>query len=162
MVVQQIQVQEVGEDGSLQERTLETRSVGFFITIEGEQFKPAIVREVEIETDSDVSAPKDQCGNVEREKTSNEGWSARVTGIVTANDDRPGNLSMQLMRDYVAKADSVEVRGDLFPSGGMTIVVSNVVITQSSDLVSVNTKQTNGAELAFDFQLQLGEKNSQE
>lgn len=158
MAVQEITVRDRDDFGQVQERSVSVRTTEFFITVEDQQFTPAVVTNVEIEHDGDVADPQDQCGNVERTKTSNKGWNVRVEGIVTANDERPGNLSMQLMRDYVATTDSVSVRSDLFEG---EIVVSNVVITQSNDLVSVNTHETDGQEMAFEFQLQLGEEETQ-
>lgn len=121
-------------------------------------FSPAVTTQVEIENDGDQSTPQDQCGNTERIRTSNRGWSIRVQGIVT-DEEREGNLTMQMLRDMVAPADSVDMRSDVI-SGN--VAVSNTVITQANDLTSIETEDTIGKESAYEFQLQLGESESDE
>lgn len=119
-------------------------------------FSPAITQEVEIENDGDTSKMQDQCGNTERQRQTHEGWSIRVEGIVT-EEPREGNLTMAMLRDDVAAANSVQIRCDLING---EVAVNNTVLTQSSDLVSFSSNETDGKEKAFDFQLQLGESES--
>lgn len=152
-------------DGRTVERDVRISSTPFSIKLDttgdGEAdtlFSPAVTTEVEIENNGDTSTPSDQCGNTERFRTTNEGWSIRVTGIVTANE-REGNLSMQMLRDLVAPADAVQIRCDLI-SG--QVAVSNTLLTQPNDLVSIQTVDTQGEEKAFEFQLQLGESQSEQ
>lgn len=158
MAVTTVTLIESGEGGGTREKEIKLQTVGFFIVVDGENYSPAVTTNVEIENDGDVAQPQDQCGRIERTKVSDKGWNVRVQGIITGNDERDGNLSMQLMRDYVATADSVEVHCDLFDG---EIVVGNLVITQANDLVSVNTRDTHGDEAAFEFQLQLGEQDTE-
>lgn len=150
-------------NGSTVEREVQLSTTEFSVKLDttgsGEPdtlFSPVVTQSVEIENDGDSTTPSDQCGNTERRRTTNEGWSIRVSGIVTANE-RGSNLSLQLLRDVIAPADSVQIRSDVL-SGEVS--VSNTVITQSSDLVSIVTDETEGEEKAFEFQLQLGESQS--
>lgn len=156
MAVQTVTLREQTDIG-VEERVVETTSTQFFVNIGGKKFSPAVTTNIELENDGDIADPQDQCGNVERTKVSNKGYNIRIEGIATMNQEREGNLSMQLIRDYVGGADDVDIRCDLFEG---TIVVSNIVITQSSDLVSIQTVDTEGEEKAVEFQLQLGEKET--
>jgi hypothetical protein len=160
MVVSQIEI--IEDVGGGQTRVTEKRisSTEFAVKIDGQLFRPAVTTQVEIENDGDVSATTDQCGNTERDRQANQGWSVRVQGIVTGNDDRGGNLSMQLLRDVIATADTIKVRSDVTGSSVTRLEVSNTVITQTSDLVSIQTEDTDGEEQAFEFQLQLGESEA--
>lgn len=143
--------------GGVEERTETISSSRFAIKMDGQLYRPAVVSEIEIENDAQESSPSDQCGNTERNRTGNQGWVIRVTGIITANDSRSGNLSLQMLRDVIATTDEVTVRSDII-SG--TFVVGNTVITEASDLFSITTRDTNGEEQAFDFTLQLGEEET--
>lgn len=148
-------IEDVGGEERVVERKIST--TGFILKIDGKKYSPTITTSVEIENSGENTTTMDQCGHTERERTGNKGWLIRVQGIVTSNDSRTGNLSLQMLRDVVATANKVKVRSDVI-SGSYT--VSNVVITQSNDLVSVETRDTEGEEKAFEFQLQLGEKES--
>lgn len=148
-------VEFIGEDGNVREHSVSSSK--FSVEIDGEFKQPAIVSEVEIENDGDQAVARDQCGRVERRRQTNDGWAIRVTGIVTANDSRSGNLSLQTLRDVVANANTIEIVSDV-ESGEYT--VSNTIITDASDLVAVQTADTDGKEQAFDFQLQLGDTES--
>jgi hypothetical protein len=148
------QIQIVGGNGR---ETVELSSTSFAAKLDGQIYRPAVTTSVEIENDGDVSATKDQCGHTERKRVGNQGWQIRVQGMVTANTLRQGNLSMQQLRDVIAQSDEIEIISDVL-SG--TFAVSNVVITQPNDLVSIVTEDTNGEEKAFEFQLQLGESES--
>jgi hypothetical protein len=160
MVVSQIEI--IEDVGGGQTRVTERRisTTEFAVKIDGQLYRPAVTTQVEIENDGDVSTTTDQCGNTERDREANQGWSVRVQGIVTGNDDRGGNLSMQLLRDVIATADTIKVRSDVTGSSVTRLEVSNTVITQASDLVSIQTADTNGEEQAFEFNLQLGESEA--
>lgn len=151
-------IESVGADYKETERVIS--STEFAIKRDGQIKQPAVTTEIEIENDGNTERTTDQCGNTERRRRSNKGWLIRVTGIVTANDERNRNLSLQFLRDVVANAESVLIRSDVTGSGLTRFEVSNTVITQSSDLVSVETGETDGPEQAFEFQLQLGESEA--
>lgn len=136
----------------------EIASSDFALKIDGVLRTPAVVKEAEYENDGSSSATADQCGHTERQRTTNNGWAIRVQGIATLNANRRENLSMQLLRDGVANSNTVEVRSGVL-SGEFE--VSNVVITDASDLYSVQTRETNGEEEAVEFQLQLGQTESE-
>lgn len=146
----------VDERGNVTEETF--ASTRFTAKIDGVTYSPAVVHNVEIENDGDTTSPQDQCGHTERRRTGENGWAIRVQGIVTGNEDRTGNLSLQLLRDVIASMSELKIRSDVI-SG--TYEVSNVVITQSNDLVSIQSDDTHGAEMAFQFQLQMGESQSE-
>lgn len=138
------------------QRTIPTTSFSLFLN--ETEYQPAVVTDIEIENSGNDNKVSDQCGNTERNRTGNSGWAIRVSGIITGADSRQGNLSLSLLRDVVASSDSVTIGADI-QSG--TFEVGNVVITQQSDLVSIETANTNGKEKAYEFQLQLGETQSQ-
>jgi hypothetical protein len=158
MAVREVKV--IAESGGSEVVTTQkVSSSTFFVKIDGERYSPVVTTEVEIENGDGTESVTDQCGNTERRKLSDMGWSIRVTGLITSNDQRSGNLSLQMMRDTVAQMESVTVGTDII-SG--EIVVTNVIITQASDLVSINTVDTEGEEQVFEFQLQLGERSTEE
>lgn len=136
---------------------IEIPSSDFSVKIDGNLHKPAAVTNIEIENDGDTTTTQDQCGHTARTRTGNRGWVIRVQGIITGNDDRYGNLSMQMMRDVIASSDSIKVRSEVY-SGEQT--VSNTVITDANDLHAIETPDTEGEERAYEFQLQLGETTS--
>lgn len=148
--------QTVGGTTETIEKTLP--STEFAVKMDGRQYQPAVTTDVEIENNGDLTRTQDQCGHTSAARTTNNGWSITISGIVTGNDGRDGNMSVQMLRDVVAPATSVQIRTDLI-SGQFE--VSNTVITQPNDLVSVQTNETDGEEKAFEFQLQLGETNSE-
>lgn len=148
-------VEDTGAGTVTREETIS--STEFAVKLDGVLYSPEITTEVEMENDGDISNTADQCGNTEREKINNGGWNLTVQGVVTGNDDRHGNLSLQLLRDVIAPMDTIRVRSDIAEG---EFEVSNTVITQTGDLVSVETKSTDGEEKAFEFQLQLGESSA--
>lgn len=140
-------------DGQTVVREEAVSSSRFYVELGNETYTPAVVTNVEIENDGDVASTTDQCGFTTRQRTGDDGWMIRVQGIVTANDSRTGNLSLEILKE-VALMSEITIGSDII-SG--TYEVSNTVITESSDLVSVQTSETEGEEQAFEFQMQLGE-----
>lgn len=132
-------------------------STEFAVKVDGELLQPEITTKVEIENDGEMSTSQDQCGHTSRTRTGNNGWVVTVNGLVTDNDLRDGNLSLQTLRDVVATMSEAKIRSDIV-SG--TYEVSNVVITQPNDLVSIETDSTHGEESAYEFHVQFGESES--
>lgn len=161
MVVSTIEI--IEDVGGGQERVTERpiSTTDFAVKMDGQLYRPAVTTNIEIENNGEMSTTQDQCGNTERSREGNMGWSVRVKGIATANDDRGGNLSMQMLRDVVATSETIKIRSDVTGSSVTELEVSNTVITQASDLVSIQTDDTEGEELAFEFQLQLGESEAE-
>lgn len=150
-------IEEVNGQEVVRERELSTQRFSVKLDTTGDGtpdtlFTPVLTTEIEMENGSDQANPQDQCGNTEKLRATNLGWSINVTGIVT-DSERQGNLSLSVLRDEVAVADKVTIRCDLI-SG--PVAVNNTVLTQASDLVSINTQETEDEEKAFEFQLQLG------
>lgn len=156
---------EITEDiGGGETQVVERRiaTTGFSVKIDGQLYSPAVTTNIEIENNGQTDRVQDQCGNTERSRTTNDGWAVRVQGIVTKNDGREGNLSLQVLRDVVAVSDTIKIRSDVTPPGVESgVEVSNTVITQASDLVSVQTGETDGEEQAFEFNLQLGQTEAE-
>lgn len=150
-------VEDVGGTEQVTERTLPTTQAIVKPNSSGIAREPAIVTDVEIENDGDMNTVSDQCGNAERESDTRRGWVVRISGIITGNENRFQNLSLAYIRDELARQDSIYIVTDVI-SGQFEI--SNIVISQASDLVSIETKDTEGPEKAFEFQLQLGESQS--
>lgn len=142
-----------GGGSETEEREEEVITSKFQVRLDGTLYEPAVVQKVEIEKSDDSTRRTDQCGNMKKQKAENSGWIMRVEGIITANDSRHRNLSLQLLRDVIAEQDSVYIVSDIL-SG--EIILSNVIITQPKDITSIETRDTEGKEQAFDFQLQLG------
>lgn len=133
-------------------------STDFTIKLNGDKYSPALVEDLTAENSGDTSAPQDQCGNTQRVRTTREGWTVTVKGIVT-DEPREGNLTMSMLRDDVAPRDSVDIRSDIIDGN---FVLSNTKISSSSALDSIQLSDTSiGKEAAYDFQLQLGEEDTQ-
>lgn len=128
----------------------------FYVRIEGQDLFPVLVDNLEIEHSGESSTITVDCGDTERRKTANKGWTVRVEGLVSTNDTRADNLSMQVLRDVIAPADTVDIRSPLL-SG--RIIVSNVIIG-SDDAVEIDTERTNGREKVWGFSMTLGEEES--
>lgn len=160
-MVNEVEIIENVGAGETAKKIIEISSTGFYVKFDNEHptelYSPAITKDIEIENDGELSRTQDQCGNTEKHRSANNGWSIRVKGIVTANEDREGNLSLQLLRDTIATSETIQIRGDVIGKDFRRVEVSNTVISQSTDLVSVQTKSTDGKEKAFEFQLQLGQ-----
>lgn len=133
-------------------------STEFAVKVDGVKYQPTVTTSIEIENDGDIATTRDQCGHTERSRQTNKGWNITIQGIVTGNNARQGNMSLSLVRDVIATSETINVRSDII-SGKFE--VGNVVITQSADLVSIQTADTEGEEKAFEFQLQLGESSSE-
>lgn len=158
-------IQFIDEDGTVVEETVPTTEFGVAFDEDGDGeytddplYSPAITSEVEIENDGNNAVVSDQCGRTERSRTTNEGWMVTVTGICTANESRRGNLSLEQVKQ-IGTSDEVYIVSDVHTG---VLAVGNVVITQASDLVYVETGSTDGRERAFDFQLQLGDTESED
>lgn len=132
----------------------------FGIIIDGEELlEPALVREVEVESNNNDRTTSDMCGSTRRESFGTGGLLYTVTGIITF-ENREGNLSVrEILR--LSEGDTVRVVSD-FPNDGR-ITVRNVVVTQTEDLNGLEVPtRTDGSEKAATFQLQLGEKDENE
>lgn len=153
MVVSQVTY--IDEDGNTQ--SFDVDNTEFAVELDGAEYRPEITTEVEIEYDGDNSSPRDQCGNMERSRVGSSGWLVRVTGIITANGSRRENLDLELFKNFLAPSDELTIVSEVING---TFVMSNAVITQPNDLVSVQTVNTDGEERAYEFQLQLGEESN--
>jgi hypothetical protein len=147
-------------NGEIRTVTREFVQTGFAIKIDGQLYKPVLTSEVEIENDTENQRTTDQCGNTERNNVADMGWTLAVNGIVTSNGAREKNLTLAMLRDIVAPSDTITIRSDIAGGGLTEFEVANTVITNSSDLHTIETGITDGQEKAYEFQLQLGETES--
>jgi len=143
-------------DGGGAPSEVDVQSPRFYIRLEGQDLHPVLVDRLQIENSGESSTITVDCGDTERRKTANKGWVVEVEGLVTTNDSRPGNLSMQKLRDVIAPSDTVDVHSALLRG---SIVVSNVVIG-SDDAIEIETGRTNGREKCWAFRMTLGEEES--
>lgn len=143
-------------DVSGAEREVDVQNPRFYIRIDGRDLFPVLVDNLEIENSGESQTITVDCGETERRKTANKGWVVTVEGLVSTNDTREDNLSMQVLRDVVATSDVIDIRSALL-SG--RIVVSNVIIT-SDDAVEIDTERTNGREKVWGFRMVLGEEEA--
>ena len=137
------------------------QSSGFGVEFTGDDntvYSPVVTDLVEKENSGDTTTRTDQCGNTRRNRTSNNGWMLQVEGIVTENEDRPGNLSTVVLDD-VAVAGDIAVYSDIF-SG--ILEVSNVIVTDdATTFTHVETEETWGKERAYTFSMELGEQDAE-
>lgn len=153
-------IRNVGGGSTTEEKVQHTQD--FQVKIDGELYSPAITQNVEIEQSGETNKTMDQCTNVERKKSGSGGWLVRVEGIVVSGADAPSELTLEVLRDRVAFLDALEIRSTILNG---TYVLSNVIITQSNDLVSLQAPWLGGETDrydAFEFQLQLGEEESEQ
>lgn len=144
-------------DGGGVEREVDVRNPKFFVRIDGQDLFPVHVDLLEIENSGETQTITVDCGDTERRKTANKGWIVSVEGLVSTNDTRGDNLSMQKLRDVIAHSEVINIRSALL-SG--KIVVSNVVITSADDAVEIVTERTHGREKVWGFRMTLGEEES--
>lgn len=157
MVSQATIIRHMSQFGGTETDDVTLTSTEFAVKVDGTLLQPEITTKVEMENDGEMSTSRDQCGHTSRQRASNGGWVVNVNGIVTDNDARDGNLSLQTLRDVVANMSEAKIRSDIV-SGEYE--VASVVITQPNDLVSINTDSTNGDESAYEFHCQFGESES--
>lgn len=143
----------IGASGQVDE--VDVRNPKFYIRIDGQDFHPVLVDSLEIEHSGDSSTITVDCGDTERRKTANKGWVVTVEGLVSTNDTREDNLSVQKLKE-VATMDAVDIRSALL-SG--PIIVSNVVIA-ADDAIEIDTERTSGREKVWAFRMTLGEEES--
>lgn len=123
------------------------------------RFSPAAVRNMEIENDGEVESITDMCGRTESDRRSDENWEVIIDGIVTSEgfttEEQGGrfisNLTLQDLKN-IKDAAAIRLESALH-SGPMEL--SNVVISQSSSIVSIDVGA--GEQTAFEFNLQLRE-----
>lgn len=146
----------VGEGGT---ETYEAESSSFSLLIDGVAYEPAVTQEIEVESNQQQATTGTQCGTQRVQNTSTDPFKFRVRGICT-NSDRAGELTAKRVLYDVQEGDQVDVVWDGPPLGSLT--VSNALVRQEEQLVSVSTPLTNNeAETAFRFQIQLGEEDNE-
>ena len=151
-----------GGGGGFATETVEIRSVPIQIVIDGTRYAPAAVRGIDMENDGDVETITDQCGRTESERRSDKNWKVIIDGIVTAEEYQTRdsgsfvqNLTLEELQN-IKNAGSIRLEGEMFDvlnRSSEPLVLDNVVVGQSNDLVSVDVGA--GEQIAYEFQLQL-------
>lgn len=145
----------INEEG--QEVQYEPQDSSFQLVVDGTAKTPAVTQTIEVESNQRQAKTGTQCGETRQSNIASDPFKVTVQGIVTNATDGT-SLSVSDLLFEVQEGDFVTINSD-FPIT-TSLEVTNVVVTQSQDLVSVDTPQTDGFETAFTFQLQLGAEQS--
>ena len=147
-----------GSENGPQETSVEIQNVEvmFIITTNGERriFKPAVVQNMMLEDDSEMSSVRDQCNRVENRSRGSKGQRYTIEGIITDNNVSEGNVSNLTVEDLkqLRRAENLEINSDLH-SG--PVVIRNFSIRQNNEIISIDIGR--GLEKAFPFQMQIQE-----
>lgn len=147
----------IGEDGSIQ--SFEPRRSSFRLRIDDEWYEPAVTTEIEVESNQNQDTTGTLCGDKRTERTSEDPHQVMIRGICT-NSGNPDELTADQLLWDVQEGDELSFTCDISDRFGL-MTVSNVLVRQEQELVSVQTPITNGEQTAFRFQLQFGEEDNQ-
>jgi hypothetical protein len=151
----------IGEDGA---ETTEIASERFGIAVDGDSGLkyPAATTNIEVEKNGNIEKTGTQCGDMRQANVASDPFAVRVECIITTESDSVTDTALTV-RDVLHKLDSGEpatIVSD-FPIE-KSLTVRNVLVTQTTDIVSVSTDQTDGRVTAFECQLQLGAETNDE
>jgi hypothetical protein len=119
----------------------------FLVEVEdGKNFEPAVTQRVEYDHRGQTSSVTTVCGETENRRESDEQPDITAEGVVTQDQ-------LQDLKD-LKRGQQITVISDIH-SG--QVLVKRVTIEQSSDIVSYIPDGSDEEELAFSFQLQLGQ-----
>jgi hypothetical protein len=119
----------------------------FLVEVEdGANFDPAVTQRVEYDHRGQTSSITTVCGETENRRESDEQPDITAEGVVTQSQ-------LQDLKD-LKRGQQITVISDIH-SG--QVLVKRVTIEQSSDIVSYIPDGSDEEELAFSFQLQLGQ-----
>lgn len=119
----------------------------FRVVVEdGEDFDPAVTERVEYDHRGQTSSVTTVCGETENRRESDQQPDITAEGVVTQDQ-------LQELKD-LKRGQTITVISDIH-SG--QVLVKRVTIEQSSDVVSYIPDGSDEEELAFSFQLQLGQ-----
>jgi hypothetical protein len=113
---------------------------------DGEDFDPAVTERVEYDHRGQTSSVTTVCGETENRRESDQQPDITAEGVVTQDQLQP-------LKD-LKRGEQITVISDIH-SG--QVLVKRVTIEQSSDIVSYIPDGSDEEELAFSFQLQLGQ-----
>lgn len=134
--------------------SVEVFSAKVGIKIDGNVLEPAYVEEIEVENNGEVVQITDDCGRQEQRRPNEGLWTIQIQGIITKEGDDGDFLLRDAMK--LQEGELIELISDFEIEG--PIVVSNVICGQSTDIVDIDIG--NGPQLAFSFQITLGEEDS--
>jgi hypothetical protein len=127
----------------------------FSISLDGVEYEPAVVKDLEVEFDAQNEEVSDQCGRTEFLQTGTRPARMKAQIIITDNNRR-GNLSLDILKQLRdAIGSDIRVTSELY-SGAVEL--SNILINQSSDIVQIDVGS--GMQTAYGAQIQLGESES--
>jgi hypothetical protein len=116
------------------------------VTEDGEDFDPAVTERVEYDHRGQTSSVTTVCGETENRRESDQQPDITAEGVVTQDQLEP--------LKGLKRGEQITVISDIH-SG--QVLVKRVTIEQSSDIVSYIPDGSDEEELAFSFQLQLGQ-----
>lgn len=150
----------VVDDGG-QTRTIDISESTFGVIINGDVKHPAATQSVEVESNGQMEKTGTQCGTTRQQRTASDPFSITVECIVVSEDSTSAPDALTV-RDvlYGLQSGSEVFIESAFPIDSPQ-VVSNVLVRQETELISVKTKFTNGEATAFRCQLQFGAEESE-
>lgn len=135
----------VNENGDIETQRVISRDAT--VVPEGQSnFEPTVVQSVEYDHKGQTSSISSVCGETENRRETDEQPDITVEGIIS-EEELPDIKSIK-EGDQITLISDVH-KGDVF--------VRRVTISQTADLVHIVPDDTNKEELAFNFQLQLGQ-----
>lgn len=149
-----------GEDGSIVERQVFSRRATLFSDIEdvadgvavnetgnfNVELDPAVVQSVEYDHRGQTSSITSQCGETENRRASDELPDIAIEGVLVESqlDDAK----------QLKEGDRITLVSDLYQG---PVFIKRLTITQDTDIIHYVPNGSNEEELAFSFQLQVGQ-----
>lgn len=147
-------------DGGGQPIEREVSESTFGVYIDGEIYYPAATQSLEVESNGNVEKTGTQCGTKRQQRTSEDPYSITAECIVTLADQSTANaLTVRQVLKDITEGEDVRITS-AFPIDS-ALEVSNVLVRQETELISVNTDRTDGEATAFRCQLQLGAEQTE-
>lgn len=149
-----VEVRVIDDGGN--ERLIEFSESTFGVDIDGVIHRPAATQSIEVESNGNTERTGTQCGDMKQRTTSTDPFKVTVECIITFDNETNGPrvLTVRDVLYEIREGDSVTIDSKFPIEQAMT--VSNVLVTQDSELVSVNTRYTDGEAKAARCQLQFG------
>lgn len=151
----------VGENGE-EEVVITSETFGLSIDDDSQLKYPAATTNIEVEKNGNIEKTGTQCGSMRQENVASDPFAVRVECIITKQSDSATD-DLLTLRDVLHKldeGDATRIISD-FPIN-KPLTVRNILVTQTTEIVSVSTDYTDGRVTAFECQLQLGAETNDE
>lgn len=151
-------IEVVNDSGEVVTREVLSRNasvVNYIVDVNGDEvyeseFTPAVVQRVEYDHRGQSSSTTSVCGETENRRESDEQPDITVEGIIT-EDQIPDAKSLK-------RGDEITLISDVHQGD---VYVKRLTITQSNDVIRYIPDGDSEEQLAFSFQLQLGQPGGQ-